>query len=73
MKRKHLVFKVDSNKRGKVYVGGKWQKDVTCIDIHGEPNDYTVTIEQYKRNADGRFLIKDDEIERKTKIFKIQR
>lgn len=71
MKRNHLVFKVDSNKRGKVYVGGKWQKDVVMIDIHGEPFDYMVEIEQYKRDANGRLLVKDDDIERKTKIYRI--
>lgn len=71
MKRKQLVFQIDSNKRGKVYVGGKWQKDVVMLDIHGEPFDYEVEIEQYKRDANGRFLVKDDEIERKTKIYRI--
>ncbi len=71
MKRKKLILKVDSNKHGKAYVGGKWQKDVAMIDIHGEPFDYMVEIEQYKRDANGRFLVKDDEIERKTKTYRI--
>ena len=71
MKKNKLIFKVNGNKYGKVYIGGKWQKDITCIDIHGEPFDYMVKIEQYKRDANGRFLVKDNEIERKTKIYRI--
>lgn len=72
MKKNKLIFKVDGNKRGKVYIGGKWQKDVCVLDIHGEPRNYTVTIEKHKRDAKGRLLVKANEIETETKIFKIQ-
>lgn len=64
MKRPKLLFKVDHNNRGKLYINNKWIPDVTEINIHGEPRNYSVVIERYKRDSDGRVVIKYDECER---------
>lgn len=64
MKKPKLLFKVDHNNRGKVYINHKWLHDVTEINIHGEPWNYSVVVERYKRNEDGKFAIKNDEIQR---------
>lgn len=61
MKKPKFLFKIDSNTRGKVYINKKWQKDVVSIDIHGEPNNYSITMEQYKRK-DGHFQVENNEI-----------
>ena len=49
-----------------MYVNGKWLKDVTKIDIHGEPFNYTITVEQNVRDAKGRISVIGNEIETKT-------
>lgn len=64
MKKPKLLFKVDHNNRGKVYINHKWLQYVTEINIHGEPWNYSVVVERYKRNKDGKFAIKNDEIQR---------
>ena len=48
MKKKHkFIFKIDSNLRAKVYLNGKWQKNIREIEIFGEPYHYTVGLVQY--------------------------
>lgn len=71
MKKCKLIFKVDGKNRGKVYIGHKWQKDVTEINIHGEPYDYTIEIEKHKRDSRGMYCIVKGEIARETKTYKI--
>ena len=71
MKKPKIIFKLDRSNRGKVYVG-KWLRDVTMVDIHGEPYDYSVTIEQYKRDSSGRLIV-NGEIERKTTTYRYKR
>lgn len=75
MKKDKFIFKIGKSNRGKVYIGHKWLKDVTEVKIHGLPFNFTVEIEQYKRNSDGKYVIDIDnnEIERKTKIYKFNR
>lgn len=64
MKKPKLLFKVNRNNRGKLYFNHKWIKDVTKIDIHGEPWEYTLTIERYKRDSNGKLVISSNEIQR---------
>ncbi len=64
MKKPKLLFKVDHNNRGKVYINHKWLHDVTEINIHGEPWNYSVVVERYKRDKNGKFVIENDEISR---------
>lgn len=73
MKKCKLIFKVDGKNRGKVYIGHKWQKDVTEINIHGEPYDYTIEVTQYKRDKNGSFVVRDGEIDEKTTKYKFKR
>lgn len=47
-------------------MNGKWLKDVTKIEIHGEPFNYTITVEQNVRDAKGRISVIGNEIETKT-------
>ena len=71
MKKPKLIIKVDSNRRGKVYCGKKWHKDVCEIDLYGEPFNYTLTLKVYKRNKQGGFFVTNNEIATKTKVFRI--
>ena len=64
MKKQKFVFKIDNNKRGKIYVGGKWLHDVAEVDIHGEPNNYHIIVCRYKRDSNGHLIVKDNEVER---------
>lgn len=78
MKKPKLIFKVNNNYSAKVYVGGKWQKDVCEIDVHGEPMDYTVKLTINKRNANGVFYTENDKngvpyIAQEIKIFHIKK
>ena len=71
MKKNKMIFKVSGDNRGKIYIGRKWQKDVTEINIHGEPHDYTIEIKRYKRDARGCVWVVDGEIATETKTYKI--
>lgn len=64
MKKPKLLFKVNRDNRGKLYFNHKWVNDVTKIDIHGEPWEYTLTIERYKRDSCNRLIVSGDEIQR---------
>ena len=44
MKKPKLVLKVNQNLTAKVYVGGKWHKDVAAIDIKGIPCKFEVRL-----------------------------
>lgn len=45
-------FRIDSDNRACVRVNGKVLDDITEINIHGLPWDYTITAERVKRNSD---------------------
>lgn len=70
MKRPKLLFKVNRNNRAKVYVGGKWQKDVSVINILGEPWKYTVVMNVYKRK-NGALIAENGELAEEIKTFHI--
>ena len=72
MRKPKLLFKVNRQNMGKVYVCGKWQKDVTMVDIHGEPWEYTVEIERYTRK-NRKLVVKDGEIETERKVYRLCR
>ena len=69
MKKPKFLFKIDHNLKGKVYINHKWQKDIVRIYIHGEPNNYVVDIERYRRDQRGKFLVKNNEIETEFKVY----
>lgn len=73
MKKPKFIFKIDNNTRGKVYLNHKWHKDVTCIDIHGVPNNYIIELEKYKRNSANRFCIENNEIVTYKTTYRIKR
>lgn len=64
MKRPKLLFKVDHNKCGKVYINHKWLHDVTEINIHGDLWGYSVLVERYKKDAKGCFVVENNEVKR---------
>jgi len=59
-----FVFKIDNNKRGKIYVDGEWLHDVAEVDIHGEPNNYHIIVCRYKRDSNCSLIVKENEVER---------
>lgn len=76
MKKPKLIFKVNQNLTAKVYVGGKWHKDVAAIDIKGIPYKFEVRLLKYKRNSQGCFYTEFDEngelcIAQETKTYQI--
>lgn len=73
MRHSKVIFKITKDNRGKVYIGHKWQRDITGINIHGAPYDYAIEIEQYQRDSEGRYRVVDGEVMRKTKTYKFGR
>ena len=73
MKKSKLIFKVDRNNHGKLYFNGKWHKDVTMVDIHGEPWWYEIEVEKYIRGERGEFVVENNEVAKKTKVYQIGR
>ena len=72
MKKKcKMIFKVNSNKTAKLYLNKKWHRDVTELDIHAEPFEYTIKIKQNKRNERGKFYVEDGEIASETNTYKL--
>ena len=69
MKKQKFLLKVRKDNTAKIYINGKWLKDVTRIDICGVPYAYKIEIEQYKRGKNGRLNIVNNDIERKTSIY----
>lgn len=77
MKKPKLIFKVNNNYLAKVYVGGKWCKDVAAIDIKGIPCKFEVRLLKYKRNSQGCFYTEYDEngelcIAQEVKVYHIK-
>ena len=74
MKKKHkFIFKVDSNLRAKVYLNGKWQKNICEIEIFGEPYNYTIGLVQHVLK-DGHLIVADNNcILKKTSTYKFAR
>lgn len=70
MKKAKFLFKVDRNNRGKLYIGGKWLKDVCSIELVGEPWTYRIAVCVYKRK-DGHYFVENNEIAREMRYFKI--
>ena len=71
MKKAKFLFKVDKNNRAKIYINNKWLKDVTRVILMAEPWEYRIIVEQYKRNAEGVFYVENNEVARKTTIYKV--
>lgn len=73
MKKPKLLLKVDSNNRGKIYFNHKWLTDIVRADIKAFPFNYSIEIEQYKRDKNGRFIIENNEVLTTTKSLKIEK
>lgn len=71
MKKAKFLFKVDKNNRAKIYINNKWLKDVTKVNLMAEPWEYTIIVEQHKRNAKGSLYVENDEIATKTITYKV--
>lgn len=71
-KKPKLIFKINRNNTAKIYVGGKWQKDVTRVQIYAEPLDHDVWIEQIKRNEFGGVLVENDDLVRDEKHYQFK-
>lgn len=71
-KKPKLIFKINRNNTAKIYVGGKWQKDVTKVQIYAEPQDHDVWIEQTVRDNTGRILVENNEINHKEKHYQFK-
>lgn len=71
MKKAKFLFKVDKNNRAKIYINNKWLKDVTKVNLMAEPWEYTIIVEQHKRNAKGSLYVENDEIASKTTTYKV--
>lgn len=65
MKKAKFIFRLNSQMRGKVYINGKWLKDVCMVNVHGEPFSYDLEIEQYERDKNNRLVVEDYKIKRK--------
>lgn len=61
MKKPKFLLKVNNNYLAKVYVGGKWHKDVAAIVIKGIPMKYEIRLLKNKRNTQGCFYTEYDE------------
>lgn len=69
MKRPKLIFKINRNNTAKVYVGGKWQKYVSAVEIDAKPLCHVVKIEQIKHGSNGRPTIENNDVVRTKKCF----
>ena len=69
MKKPKLIFKINRNNTAKIYVGGKWQKFVSMLEIHAEPFCHDVEVEQIKYDKNGKPVIKNNEVFRTSKKF----
>lgn len=53
MKKPKFILKVNQNNTAKVYVGGKWHKYVTELEIIAKCQNIQVTLTEYKLNKKG--------------------
>ena len=62
MKKPKWIFKVNRNNAAKIYVGGKWHKYVSRLEIDAKPFSHDIRIEQIKHDGNGRPIIENNEI-----------
>ena len=65
MKKPKFLIKVNRNNMAKVYLNGKWHKDIARLSFEGIPHIYNIEIEQYKTNKEGVYYVENGEIARK--------
>lgn len=58
MKKPKFLLKVDNSKLAKVYIGGKWHKDITEIEVQGKPKNFTITLHKYKK-VNGKYVVNE--------------
>ena len=73
MKKQKLILKVDNSNRTKIYVGGKWQKKVTKIDIFADVRGFNVTITTLKTNKNGVPYVENNDIAKETQTYRNKR
>ena len=73
MKNQKVIFKIANDKRAKIYVGGKWIKKVSKVDIYGDVRGYHVTVTRYKTNKNGVPYVEGNEIASETLTYNIKR
>ena len=69
MKKPKLIFKINRNNTAKIYVGGKWQKYVSAVEIDAKPFCHDVKIEQIKHGSNGQPIIENNDVIRTEKYF----
>ena len=63
MKRKpKLIFKINRNNTAKLYVGGKWQKNVRSLSIHAPPLSHDIEFEQVRHDGEGKIVVENNDI-----------
>lgn len=67
---KKVVFEVDENCIGQIYINGKKLEDVASVKINAEPFNYIVEVEQNQKDENGKFAIEDDVLLRTKKVFR---
>ena len=73
MKKSKLIFKVNKDNTAKLYLGGKWHKGVTMVNIHGEPLQYTIEVEKYVQNKRGEYIVESNELLKETRVYRMGR
>lgn len=69
MKKPKLIFKINRNNTAKIYVGGKWQKKVSSVEINAEPFCHDIRIEQIKHDTNGCPIVENNDVVRTEKHF----
>lgn len=67
---KKVVFEVDEDCIGRIYINGKKLEEVSSVKINAEPFNYIVEVEQNKRDENGNLVIEDDTLLRTKKVFR---
>lgn len=55
MKKPKFLLKVNNSNLAKVYIGGKWHKDIFEIEVNGKPKNFTIALHKYKK-VNGKYV-----------------
>ena len=65
----NFKLEIEDNKC-KVIIDGEEQKDIFNLDIHCEPNDFTIEYDKYVRE-NGKLKVIDDKVVKEHKLIEI--
>lgn len=66
MKKPKFILKINRNNTAKVYINGKWQKQITEINIHGVPFSFDIETVRNKTDKNGKIIVENDEVVKET-------